>query len=83
MKTPPSSPVFLVLSFLGVTTVNCADVSPCGDSVHIFHTCVSSPIAGTLYAFAALPGFQMLVPCSLSITEFDVCLPPLSKCYGI
>lgn len=38
---------------------------------------------GILSTFAALPGFLMVVPCNLSVTEFDVCLPPLSKCYEI
>lgn len=36
-----------------------------------------------LYTFAALPDLWMVVVCNLSITKFDVRLPPLSKCYEI
>lgn len=31
----------------------------------------------------ALPDFLVVVPCSLSVIEFDVCAPPMSKLYEI
>lgn len=38
---------------------------------------------GVISMIVALPDFLVVVPCSLSVIEFHVCAPPLSKLYEI
>lgn len=86
-----------MLSFLGITTVSYLDVSPgrrfclhftyiaCVCLAYPLHTCIFSNRhhPGVISMIVALPDFLVVVPCSLSVIEFDVCAPPMSKLYEI